>query len=231
MSTEFTVRYFPQGFHPAENDIIVGRQKMTVKHAGNLRLNAIIDSYLGDYRDSTENKVRKSDILAEIYRKIREDNGRFVKLDTKEQKWYEVTKSVARERISQGFRDSLKGYYKSSLAYKKKRRAVKGQASQEGNSLDILSPGDRPKETERKVTNSEKPSDSTSSIALDKKEVDANDSDIRKEGTQLSTKKDDTKPSAPFLPRDGIKLMEEGFEPGTNDVIVGLRKKSVQHPG
>jgi hypothetical protein len=104
MSTD-SKHFFPIGFQPSDKDVVVGRHKMARDHAGNIRFNEIIDSYRADYQLAEEKKARKSEILAEIYAKVHNENGRFVKLDSKEQKWYEVTKSVARERISQGFRD------------------------------------------------------------------------------------------------------------------------------
>ena len=63
MSTEFSVQYFPAEFTPTANDIVVGRQKMAAKHPGNIRLNEIIDSYLEEYKLSSEDKNRKSRVV------------------------------------------------------------------------------------------------------------------------------------------------------------------------
>jgi hypothetical protein len=57
--------------------------------------------------------------------------------------------------------------------------------------------------------------------------------DKKKTQTQDFAKKKrmDNKPETPFLPHDGVKMMEENFEPQDSDIIVGLRKRSAEHPG
>lgn len=55
---------------------------------------------------------------------------------------------------------------------------------------------------------------------------DDNDDELTTRTTQ--TESDNTQPS---LPIDGIKMMDEGFQPGAYDVVVGMRKKSTTHSG
>lgn len=260
-------QFFEDGFVPLENDIIVGRLKIAQSHSGNLRFNEISNAFLEEYKQSVEDRGRKSQILAKTYDAVRRANGRFVKLDSSSKRWYQVTNAVARERIGQQYRDSLKDYYKSSLAHKKKRRLVKsGALAVDDPSLQIQPPPSTPDNKRRKVV-AEEAQNGDSSTALKSlvppiepppaTEVMAVKAAEEYEGPQTvqevaievpcplpnsgnekldqpgtNTPNTDTDPCVgPFLPRDGIRLMEEGFQPHIHDVLVGLRKRSAQHIG
>ena len=232
------------GIQPAENDIILGRHKIATHHTGNLRLIAITNSYMEEYKQSTDDKTRKSQILAAIFDQIEQTKGRFLKLDPKEKRWREVTKSVARERISQGLRDGLKDYYKSSLSHKKKRRLVKnGTLAPDDPAFQVLpfpSSGENPSNHKRRKasetedqkiaalplneTNDKELSTDTALPPILTTGVHVTDSEDKrtKEGDPIGQ---------PFLPKDGKELLAENFEPQNNDVVVGLRKRSATHPG
>ena len=142
----------------SDHDIILGRHKVALTHPGNLRFHQVIEKYLEPYKLSLDNKARKSQLLADISRDIDQTlpGGRFVKLvqvmtsttttdllskqnQVTKKVWQPVSKSVARERISQGLRDGLKDYYKSSLSHKKKRRLVqKGEMTPDDPALQIV---------------------------------------------------------------------------------------------
>lgn len=74
------------------------------------------------YKSATS-KPEKGYILSVIVEKVRTKGG-FIKMDTKTGQWYDVGDFLAREKVSQAFRDALSDKYKSSTAYKKKRREV-----------------------------------------------------------------------------------------------------------
>ncbi|CAB9515454.1 Nitrilase family, member 2 [Seminavis robusta] len=253
MSTEPI--FLEEGFQPLHQDVIVGRLKTATPHLGNNFLNDITQSYLEEYKQSERN--RKSQILAEIYDRICSVNGgRFVKLDTKTKRWFVCTKSVARERISQGFRDSLKDFYKSSLSHKQKRRMVKnGVLPADDPTLEIMSPPPSKRSKLHAHPEDHEPIQTIQATAVEGIGTDATtnpvlsvlvvgrDETIVNNEELGNTSRNNTardggehfegngKRSASLLPRDGIILMDEGFEPHKNDVIVGLRKKSAEHPG
>lgn len=261
MSLEAT--FFEDGWVPSEQDVVIGRLKMATTHSGNLRLHQITLSYLEEYMSSSDEKTRKSQILAEIYDQIqRVNNGKFVKLDAKTKKWYEVTKSVARERISQGLRDNLKDQYKSSLAHKRKRWLMKnGVLAADDPTLQIIPTVPTSHTVDKKgnkrpkvsalhmqynsvdMSNAEQAGHPTAEIAASEglgdgkvgiKALKLNAGQSEAPKSKLDTNNGtsgNSISSEPFLPKDGIRLLDEGFEPEKNDVFVGLRKRSTSHPG
>jgi len=66
----------------------------------------------------------KSDIIFDIVTKVRESSpdGGFVKQDKSNGRYFEVGNHLAREKVSQTFRDALSGRYKSSTSAKAHRR-------------------------------------------------------------------------------------------------------------
>lgn len=90
---------------------------------------------------SASTKSEKSYILSIIVEKIRSRAGvgGFIKKDDNGQ-WYEVGDFLAREKVSQAFRDELSDKYKSSTAYKKKRREVEQTGQLFEEFLKINSP-------------------------------------------------------------------------------------------
>jgi hypothetical protein len=259
MSLEAT--FFEDGWMPSGHDVVVGRLKMATTHSGNLRLNQITLSNLDHYMISS--RTRKSQILAEIFDQIQRVNGRFVKLDAKTKKWYEVTKSVARERISQGFRDNLNDHYASSLAHKRKRRLIKNgvltpddptvqlmetlptsnTTKEKGNKRPRVSAlqmleysGDMPKAEEAGNPTAEKAAlegqrVDDEKVGIEVLKLNAGQSESPKLISDTNGTSGNSISSEPFLPKDGIVLLDEAFEPQKNDVLVGLRKRSISHPG
>jgi len=66
----------------------------------------------------------KSQIISSIIEELRSSstNVAFVKLHPQSKRWFDVGDALAREKISQTFRDALHGNYKSSTGYKKRRK-------------------------------------------------------------------------------------------------------------
>lgn len=69
-------------------------------------------------------KGEKSQLLNAVIDQVRngKPQGKFIKRDTKTKRWYDIGDALAKEKISQSFRDGLVDLYKSSNGFKKKRR-------------------------------------------------------------------------------------------------------------
>ena len=130
-----------EDFQPGPYDVICARGRMAKNHAGNIRYRAIIQSTLVRYSQA-DTKLKKSMIVSEVVDCIRRSSpdGGFVKKDEESGQWYEVGTHLAREKTSQTFRDNLDTQYKSSTKAKKRRReAIRGEASSKASSSASLS--------------------------------------------------------------------------------------------
>jgi len=118
------INFKGKGFYPSKNDVIIGRGKKCYHHKGNAKLRHLVSTQLTAYSCSVT-KSEKSGILCAIVKSIRNDpdgSGGFMKQDVKTQLYYDIGDIMAKEKISQTFRDCLQDTYKSSVMYKKKRR-------------------------------------------------------------------------------------------------------------
>ena len=112
----------PVSFRPGPYTIIVGRGKTPKENPGNVRLVAAAQNLLSKYKQ--DNKRMKTRVVSHILSQIYEANpngGAFVK-HGKDGRWYEVSPSAARERVTYAFRDLLSDSYKSSSKSKVERR-------------------------------------------------------------------------------------------------------------
>ena len=89
-----------------------------------MRLNRIVQSVLGIYADPESTKKSKSDLIKSIMQKVRDNSpgGGFVKFDSEAGLWFEVGNRIAREKVSQTFRDALNDKYRSSTTSKTLKR-------------------------------------------------------------------------------------------------------------
>jgi len=115
----------PKGFEPTDQDVVIGRGKKARTHEGNSRLRGLIEFMIPEYSAAGSNKDEKSYIIKEIVTQIRKSSpdGGFVKFDKSKNRWCEVGDFLAREKISQTFRDAMGDAYSSSNPYKRKRRS------------------------------------------------------------------------------------------------------------
>jgi hypothetical protein len=122
--TTSDVRYLPEGYEPSQFDVLCGRGRRCYSHSGNIHFRAVVQGRLPEY-SATESKMDKGYIISLVVDEIREQagTGGFVKKDGSGM-WYAVEEIVAREKVSQAFRDTLHSKYKSSAASKKKRREM-----------------------------------------------------------------------------------------------------------
>lgn len=117
----------PFGFEPNCNDVIIGRGKKCTNNEGNKRLRKIVASKIDDYFYA-RTKIEKSNILLSAISIVRSKHplpGKFIKKDKKTKCYYDVGDFVAKEKVSQFFRDALQEFYRSSTGNRKKRRIEK----------------------------------------------------------------------------------------------------------
>ena len=131
----------PEDFTPSPMAVLLGRGKMCLVAKGNANLKQLVKKYSKEY-SQTSNKQEKSILVSRIIDMIYEhDDGggcasitttdgddddtnvhMFLKFDEHKERWWEVSTTDAREKISSLFRDSLAGEYKSSVKSKVAKR-------------------------------------------------------------------------------------------------------------
>ena len=97
---------------PGSNDVLLGRDKMVLHHSGNYRFKHLISSYQDQYDKSP--RMEKTIIATEIVGTIQRLGGRFLKKE-KDSGWIEVEDKVAREKVSNAFRDRRKKVHLSGV--------------------------------------------------------------------------------------------------------------------
>jgi hypothetical protein len=91
---------------PCELDILLGRGKTSWGHTGNQHFRAFIGVYLKQYSDAG-NRAQKSKTVETIYTEIIASGGRFLKYDNATKTWYQVGRTIAREKIAHALRDAI----------------------------------------------------------------------------------------------------------------------------
>lgn len=114
----------PADYVLGDDDVICGRGSRCFNHVGNQRFRDTVDQFLSKYT-GTQCKHEKTSIICEVVKLIRQrsPNGGFVKFDKTANVYYEVGDFLAREKVSQAFRDASEAY-KSSNSTKKKNRLL-----------------------------------------------------------------------------------------------------------
>eukprot|EP00934_Nitzschia_sp_Nitz4_P002781 Nitzschia sp. Nitz4//scaffold32_size149145//49056//50746//NITZ4_002873-RA/size149145-processed-gene-0.91-mRNA-1//1//CDS//3329548051//2771//frame0 len=104
---------------PLRSDILLGRGKPIQQAPGNLRLAAIVDSYVLEYHKLV-NKQDKTALASDIVRMVKSVSARFL---TKESGvWMEVTDDIAREKVSGLFRTLYRTRYSDVKAAAEERK-------------------------------------------------------------------------------------------------------------
>merc|ERR1711933_184205 len=96
-------RFFPEGFVPRYTDVIIGKGMRAFSHVGNERLRDIIASRLQEY-ENMRSKKERSDVISSIVAETRA-HGSFIKKDANTGLWFEADEVLARDKISQAFRN------------------------------------------------------------------------------------------------------------------------------
>ena len=91
---------------PDCNDILLGRGKPYQDFLGNIRLRKIIDSHWNRYNMAEQ--TEKSNISMEIVQKVKASGARFLERHDNKDEWIEVEASIARQKVSHGFRNQTK---------------------------------------------------------------------------------------------------------------------------
>jgi len=110
-------------------DVLSGRGGGTNRHPGNIHFRSIVAEAQPVYAGSR--KRDKSDIAKNIVKKIRDNRGRFLKLNDDTGLWYDVGDYKAREKASQALREGLAGEAYPST--KSKNRVASNESSEESN--------------------------------------------------------------------------------------------------
>lgn len=125
-----SIRYLPDDYEPTHTDVLCGRGRKCYFHPGNVRFRDIVQDHLVKY-SAASSKMEKGHIISLVYEEICEqsDMGGFIKKD-ENGRWYDVGEFLAREKVSQAFRDALHDKYKSSTTSKRKRRELMAMSSE-----------------------------------------------------------------------------------------------------
>jgi hypothetical protein len=89
---------------PHHSDVLYGRDKSVQEHSGNIRYLNLIAEYWDRYDGAS--KIEKKSITEEIVELVKTSGGRFLKMD--DSGWVEVSDVVARDKVSNAFRDRRK---------------------------------------------------------------------------------------------------------------------------
>lgn len=115
----------PSDFEPLPYSVLIGRGKQAAEAIGTRRLKVIASRFLAEYANASS-RIEKSVIVSKIIDIVQDacPVGAFIKFE--ESHWWEVSDSIARERVGSLLRDLLHDNYKSSskakLARRKKRK-------------------------------------------------------------------------------------------------------------
>jgi hypothetical protein len=120
----------PSAFCPTPNHVWCGRGNKCYEH--NHAFRALVHTHLEAY-SAAPSKLEKSRIVTSVFDDVTRRGG-FVRRDSKSKLWHSVPEMMAREKISQAFRDCLTMQYKSS---KDCRQLKRKQARTENKKVAI----------------------------------------------------------------------------------------------
>jgi hypothetical protein len=137
-------RELPHDFDPSSYAVIIGRGKKIRETVGNQRLRVIASLFLPEYSTAKENRATKTRLVDKVMDLIKSacqvsncDCGgkrcrriAFVR-QTKNGQWFEVSNSVAREKIGYIFRDLLASNYLSSSKSKTAKKIQRQHQEQQ----------------------------------------------------------------------------------------------------
>jgi hypothetical protein len=118
LKREAKMTLLPESFNPAEKDIVCGRGRKIFMLVGNQRFRQLVESRLHAYSNAAT-KLEKSYIIGQMMDHLRSHGG-FVKRSSKDGRWYQLGGFLAREKVSQAFRDALAEQQCSSNSESKK---------------------------------------------------------------------------------------------------------------
>jgi hypothetical protein len=104
---------------PRPIDVLMGREKLALAHAGNAYYQSLIRQYQDRY-DACETRIEKTIIASTLAMKIKESGGRFLLRKKGETTWSEAAESVVSEKVTNAFRGRRK------TAIKRNKRSYDG---------------------------------------------------------------------------------------------------------
>jgi len=91
---------------PKDTDVIIGNGGRVMKHPGNKYFKNIINSKVQEYACFSLRR-EKTNMIRSIVHQIHENGGTFIRKNPASGSWFEVDDVIAREKISQAFRNSI----------------------------------------------------------------------------------------------------------------------------
>lgn len=125
-------------FEPTDADILCGRGGRANNHPGNKKYLELKDQVRPRY--TAASKAAKTGIAEEVVDTvIKEWKGRFLALDTKADKWYEIDRLEARRKCSQALREenTAEARAQKRAKYPKKRKADREREKREREMLEM----------------------------------------------------------------------------------------------
>lgn len=89
---------------PGPFDVLLGREKISQEHVGNVRYHFVIDTHIDHFESSSVRE--KTAVTREMVQLIKASGGRFLKLDNTG--WAEVSDEDARKKVASAFRSKRK---------------------------------------------------------------------------------------------------------------------------
>jgi hypothetical protein len=108
--------FLPDNYELNEYDVYCGRGNTSRNHMGNQRFRYIIDSNLDRYLHA-RNRIEKNVIITEIIEYVK-SHGNFVKQDLETWKYYVISNTLARDKVSQAFRDTISSQKSNTACYR-----------------------------------------------------------------------------------------------------------------
>lgn len=92
---------------PTDIDVLCGRGKSYITHAGNSQFNQIIQSNLQKYRDAPR-RIDRSLLIASLVDEFFDAGSRFLKRDKATNEWVELNADQCHEKLGHALRDLLR---------------------------------------------------------------------------------------------------------------------------
>ena len=118
-------KLLPEGYKPTNLDIVCGRGKGYLKHEGNIRFSTVIQANLQRYARAPR-RFDKSLLVVSIVDYLRATGARFIKLDRKTKRWYDI-EDQAHEKTGHAIRDQLSSLGLSLKKQTKPRQKIKSK--------------------------------------------------------------------------------------------------------
>jgi hypothetical protein len=92
---------------PRPIDVLMGKEKLSVAHAGNIKYQILIARFQERY-DACETKIEKTVIASALAMQVKANGGRFLLRKKGETTWSEAAESVVSEKVTNAFRGRRK---------------------------------------------------------------------------------------------------------------------------